>query len=136
MKFELFTASTKAEGSKTEAVVEGEQVDVFVVLDGVTTKVKVNKNGKSILDAALDAGLDAPFSCLGGVCCTADVRWIKGQHLWASTMPSRKMKLRAVLFFLAKHIRLEMVLGLLILISSNYSDFSASSSQRISASSS
>ena len=30
----------------------------------------MNKNGKSILDAALDAGVFAPFSCQGGVCCT------------------------------------------------------------------
>ena len=80
VKFELFTASTKAEGSKTEAVVEGDsdEVDVFVVLDGVTTKVKVNKNGKSILDAALDAGLDAPFSCQGGVCCTCRCKMDQG----------------------------------------------------------
>ena len=51
---------------------------MFVVLDGVTTNVKVNKNGKSILDAALDAGLDAPFSCLGGVCCTCRCKMDQG----------------------------------------------------------
>jgi len=73
VKFELFTSSTKAEGAESatvEADSDSDEVDVLLVLDGVTTKLKVKKSGKSILDAALDAGLDAPFSCQGGVCCT------------------------------------------------------------------
>lgn len=81
IKFELFTASApKKEGDN---VVDSDsapkdEVDVLVVLDGVTTKVKVNPNGKSILDAALDAGMDAPFSCQGGVCCTCRCKMTSG----------------------------------------------------------
>ena len=30
------------------------------------------------MDAALDAGLDAPYSCLGGVCCTCRAKMTKG----------------------------------------------------------
>ena len=80
VKFELFTSSTKA-AEKVDLSAENtdsNEVDVHVVLDGVTTKVKVKKDGKSILDAALDAGLDAPFSCQGGVCCTCRCKMDKG----------------------------------------------------------
>ncbi len=81
VKFELFTSSTKAEVGKAATDVESgdaDEVDVHIVLDGVTTKVKVKKSGKSILDAALDSGLDAPFSCQGGVCCTCRCKMDKG----------------------------------------------------------
>jgi ring-1,2-phenylacetyl-CoA epoxidase subunit PaaE len=50
-----------------------------IVLDGLTTVVQVCLKGKSIIDAALDAGLDAPYSCLGGVCCTCRAKMTKGE---------------------------------------------------------
>ena len=81
VKFELFTASTNVtieNKSKSADLSLSDEVDVFVVLDGLTTKVKVKKDGKSILDAALDAGLDAPFSCQGGVCCSCRCKMDKG----------------------------------------------------------
>jgi ring-1,2-phenylacetyl-CoA epoxidase subunit PaaE len=81
VKFELFTSSTKATGSNeatNEKGSDSDEVEVLVVLDGVTTKVKLKKSGKSILDAVLDAGLDAPFSCQGGVCCTCRCKMDKG----------------------------------------------------------
>lgn len=81
VKFELFTASNKAPSenkSQSADSSSSDEVDVFVVLDGLTTKVKVKKDGKSILDAALDAGLDAPFSCQGGVCCSCRCKMDKG----------------------------------------------------------
>ena len=80
VKFELFTSSTKAAGSTEIATenLDSDEVDVHVVLDGVTTKVQVKKGVKSILDAALDAGLDAPFSCQGGVCCACRCKMDKG----------------------------------------------------------
>ena len=84
VKFELFTPSTKAPSeNKSESAdsSSSDEVDVFVVLDGLTTKVKVKKDGKSILDAALDAGLDAPFSCQGGVCCSCRCKMDKGTAL-------------------------------------------------------
>ena len=81
VKFELFTASTNVtieNKTKSADLSLSDEVDVFVVLDGLTTKVKVKKDGKSILDAALDAGLDAPFSCQGGVCCSCRCKMDKG----------------------------------------------------------
>jgi ring-1,2-phenylacetyl-CoA epoxidase subunit PaaE len=83
VKFELFTSSTaKTETAPKESVSpavgaasEGNQLSI--VLDGITTVVQVPES-KSIIDAALDAGLDAPYSCLGGVCCTCRAKMTKG----------------------------------------------------------
>jgi ring-1,2-phenylacetyl-CoA epoxidase subunit PaaE len=32
-----------------------------------------------VLDTALDAGLDLPYSCKGGVCCTCRARVLEGR---------------------------------------------------------
>jgi ring-1,2-phenylacetyl-CoA epoxidase subunit PaaE len=74
--FELFTTSAPAKAQATEAAEDG--AEVAIVLDGITTTVKLEGN-KSILDAALDAGLDAPYSCLGGVCCTCRAKMTSGK---------------------------------------------------------
>jgi len=73
--FELFTSPTAkpaaAEGAPASAPaveVSGDQ-EVFVVIDGSTHKLDYDGT-KSVLDAGLDAGLDLPYSCCGGVCCT------------------------------------------------------------------
>jgi len=36
-------------------------------------------NGLNILDAAIQHGVDAPFSCKGGVCCTCRAKVIEGK---------------------------------------------------------
>ena len=35
--------------------------------------------GDRVLDIALDAGLDLPYSCRGGVCCTCRARVLEGE---------------------------------------------------------
>ena len=49
-----------------------------VVLDGRQTDVAV-AGGESVLDAALRAGLDLPFSCKGGMCSTCRAKLVEGQ---------------------------------------------------------
>ncbi len=76
--FELFTsaapkkeATGASEGASTGAAspaVGGAQ-EVFVIIDGSTHKLDFD-GSKTILDAGLDAGIDLPYSCCGGVCCT------------------------------------------------------------------
>jgi ring-1,2-phenylacetyl-CoA epoxidase subunit PaaE len=41
--------------------------------------MKLNTAGLTILDAAIDAGVDAPFSCKGAVCCTCRAKVIEGK---------------------------------------------------------
>jgi ring-1,2-phenylacetyl-CoA epoxidase subunit PaaE len=48
-----------------------------IVLDGSRLGVPVAP-GEAILDAALRAGLDLPFSCRGGMCCTCRARVVEG----------------------------------------------------------
>ena len=49
-----------------------------VVLDGKTHHVAM-WTGERVLDAALSAGLDLPYSCKGGVCCTCRARVLEGR---------------------------------------------------------
>lgn len=52
---------------------------VTVVMDGIETVINLSSNGAAILDAALNAGVDVPFSCKGAVCCTCKAKLIKGK---------------------------------------------------------
>lgn len=81
VKYELFTSSSdpvKESPAETTSSASGDEVEVSIVLDGITTQVSVKRSGKSILDAALDSGVDAPFSCQGGVCCTCRCKMTSG----------------------------------------------------------
>ena len=53
---------------------------VMIVLDGEETEITVNDTD-NILDAALDAGLDAPYACTGGSCCTCRAKIIEGSAI-------------------------------------------------------
>jgi len=48
-----------------------------VVLDGKTHAMALGDDDK-VLDVALEAGLDLPYSCRGGVCCTCRARVLEG----------------------------------------------------------
>lgn len=49
-----------------------------VILDGKQHHIPLDDE-QSVLDAALDAGLDLPYSCKGGVCCTCRAKVIDGE---------------------------------------------------------
>ncbi len=48
-----------------------------IILDGTRTEVPVAE-GEAVLDAALRAGLDLPFSCKGGMCSTCRAKLVEG----------------------------------------------------------
>lgn len=58
------------------AAAHDHQLDV--VLDGKTHHLFMAA-GDRVLDVALDAGLDLPYSCKGGVCCTCRARVLEGR---------------------------------------------------------
>ncbi|MBK9285939.1 MAG: 2Fe-2S iron-sulfur cluster binding domain-containing protein [Sphingobacteriaceae bacterium] len=77
---EYFTAVAeavqKAEQSDSGAHVKSK---ITILQYGIETKFDLETNGSSILDAAIDAGVDAPFSCKGAVCCTCRAKVLEGK---------------------------------------------------------
>jgi ring-1,2-phenylacetyl-CoA epoxidase subunit PaaE len=55
----------------------GGQVALTVVLDGKTHELRMNPD-QLVLDVAMAAGLDLPFSCKGGVCATCRCKVMSG----------------------------------------------------------
>lgn len=51
---------------------------LHIVLDGSTRTMPFAFNGPKLLDVALAAGLDLPYACKGGVCCTCRARVMSG----------------------------------------------------------
>jgi ring-1,2-phenylacetyl-CoA epoxidase subunit PaaE len=54
------------------------ETQVRIRLDGNDLNFTMASRQKSLLDAALAAGADLPFSCKGGVCCTCKARVLEG----------------------------------------------------------
>lgn len=82
--FELFTSAAKLEGDREKVSNQKATVPtqtgttvksrVKVVMDGDEFEFALTSDGKTILDAAMDSGIDVPFSCKGAVCCTCIAR--------------------------------------------------------------
>jgi ring-1,2-phenylacetyl-CoA epoxidase subunit PaaE len=53
------------------------EVALTVVLDGKPHQLRMSKDER-VLDVALNAGLDLPWSCKGGVCCTCRAKVMEG----------------------------------------------------------
>jgi len=53
--------------------------EVTVRLDGVSHRFPLAYNGESVLNAALMEGVDLPFACKGGVCCTCRAKLLEGE---------------------------------------------------------
>ena len=52
---------------------------ITIKLDGVEREVEFSHDDPSILDAALRAGIELPYSCKGGMCCTCRAKILSGQ---------------------------------------------------------
>lgn len=74
IKFELFTPP--AEEHVIEASLEG-HTKITVVVDNEATDFVMSKQ-QTILDAALKQGIDAPYSCQGGICSSCMARVTQG----------------------------------------------------------
>jgi ring-1,2-phenylacetyl-CoA epoxidase subunit PaaE len=75
---EYFTAVAEAV-AKVEGKITNVKSKVTVVQYGIETHFDLDTDGSSILDSAIDAGVDAPFSCKGAVCCTCRAKVIEGE---------------------------------------------------------
>jgi ring-1,2-phenylacetyl-CoA epoxidase subunit PaaE len=74
--------ASQNQGDKPRASAKTTQVKPSVALtvrlDGKSYDFGINSDDL-VLDAALDHGLDLPYSCKGGVCCTCRAKVIEGQ---------------------------------------------------------
>lgn len=81
--FELFT-SAKGNSNKTGITSSSigyvsDTSKVSVKLDGVSTEFDLPFNGPSILNMALLLGIELPFACKAGVCCTCKAKLLEGE---------------------------------------------------------
>ena len=60
---------------------EGDAADarVTIIRDGIAREIEFHAEQGNVLDAAAAAGLEVPFSCKSGVCCTCRAKLIEGQ---------------------------------------------------------
>lgn len=83
IKFELFASSqpgrAKAKAVSQQAIAPGSGTAATVTLDGATRSFEMPRQGQSILDAALGANMDAPYSCKAGVCSTCRCKVLEGE---------------------------------------------------------
>lgn len=76
--YELFTTPVLMKKEETvESNFKGTSA-VKVILDSEVAEFSLANEGKTILEALEKAGLDAPFSCRGGVCCSCKAKVLKG----------------------------------------------------------
>ena len=73
---ELFFASETPKANTTEAF--SGKSHVKVMLEGDIVEFDTNGSDKSLLELAEKAGLDAPFSCRGGVCSSCRAKVLQG----------------------------------------------------------
>ena len=72
----VIDAVNKAENNTIGANVKS---NVTVLQYGIETNFELQTGGISLLDAAIEAGVDAPFSCKGAVCCTCRAKVLEGK---------------------------------------------------------
>ena len=74
IKFELFGAAQPGRAKMRKAAQaareSGEMISATVILDGVSRSFTMPRTGQSVLEAAREHEIDAPFSCKAGVCST------------------------------------------------------------------
>ncbi len=80
--YELFT--TPGAPKKVDPQAETRAKDAFdasitVIQDGMQFDFQLQSDGSTLLDAAMRAGADLPFSCKGGVCSTCKAKILDGE---------------------------------------------------------
>lgn len=99
IRFELFASGqpgrAKARAVSAGAIPEGEGVQATVTLDGATRRLTLPQSGQSILDAALAADMDAPYSCKAGVCSTCRCKVLEGEVEMAANHALEDYEVRA-----------------------------------------
>ncbi|MGB0934346.1 MAG: 2Fe-2S iron-sulfur cluster-binding protein [Lishizhenia sp.] len=79
INYELFTTPTLMKPKETEVVSDFKGLSkVTVILDQEETTFELSADGDTILNELESEGIDAPYSCKGGVCSTCKAKVLKG----------------------------------------------------------
>lgn len=81
IKQEMFGAAPPVGTVRTARVIADSQPDcrVSVLLDGRRREFVMQRQNETLLDAALEQGIELPYSCKGGVCSTCRCRLTAGE---------------------------------------------------------
>lgn len=83
IKFELFASGqpgrAKRKARAKSAVSKDAMTQARVTLDGATRAFQMPKDGLTVLEAALENDVDAPFACKAGVCSTCRAKVLEGE---------------------------------------------------------
>ncbi|WP_208246869.1 1,2-phenylacetyl-CoA epoxidase subunit PaaE (plasmid) [Rhizobium sp. T1470] len=83
IKFELFASSQPGRAGRRAQSAAGVDKDTAcqatVTLDGATRVFKMPKQGQTLLEAALENHMDAPYACKAGVCSTCRAKVLEGE---------------------------------------------------------
>lgn len=82
--FELFNAPQKLTDIDEKKLAESKhyanaRAQVSIQLDGIVSQFELDFNGETILNAAMKQGIDLPFACKGGMCCTCRAKLESGE---------------------------------------------------------
>ncbi len=82
IRIELFANAPRRGPAKTKRSLrpdrKAQSVDVTLDLDGARHRFAMAAESGAVLDAALEAGIDVPYSCQAGVCATCRARIVSG----------------------------------------------------------
>ena len=82
IKFELFASAqpgrAKRKAAATDAASSANQTKAAITLDGATQTIEMGKD-MTLLDAALENAMDAPYACKAGVCSTCRCKVLEGE---------------------------------------------------------
>lgn len=83
IKYELFASSQIGRAKQKEMSKRvsdsAAKTQATVTIDGTTRVFQMPKGGQSVLEAAVQNDMDAPFSCKAGICATCKAKVIEGE---------------------------------------------------------
>jgi len=93
---ERFTSALEGRPQPAAALTPNEAPHAIasIIFNGTRTNVPV-RSDEALLDAALRAGLDLPFACKGGMCCTCRARLLEGETRMAQNYSLEKWEMDA-----------------------------------------
>ena len=99
IRFELFTpaegSAPRAERSEEAKQAAEQGVDVEALLDGASRSFVMGAQDDNVVDAAHRNGIELPFSCKGGMCCTCRCKLRDGEVEMAANYSLEPWELEA-----------------------------------------